>query len=430
MTGIILEKKQHGLGTIYKRWEDKMKTIFVLVDALKSKYLNDKNMPFLYSFSKNGRYIEKIIPSAGFCERCEIFSGLDCFNTGNFTAIGYDPDNSPYANENIILGMANLISKVNYKLAKYLLRKYRDKKGISLKPYRIPIRSLNRFCLTEDGTIQRIAYRTIFNVLDENNMKYTLDGFTSLADNPRHRKLTSKELVEREIYVGTDFIPVYIGEIDHFGHKYGSDIESMKPYLRSVDEKLKELYDIAIRNNYNFAVLGDHGMVPIDNYVNIHDCLRDCRVTLHKDYEMFVDSTVVRFWFFNERARKDISDTINNKLSNYGIIVDRLNCIKYRIPLDIMVSDGKPLYGDLVWCANSGILLVPDYFNPEYPKYKGMHGYYDINMEEGTGLFVSTASSRKSDKCFLKDVCGELCDLLEVGHPNSKEWERSFYGAI
>ena len=73
-----------------------MKTIFVLVDALKTLYLTEDNMPFLFSLSQKSLYIKEILPCAGVCERSEIFSGLDGYDTGNFTAIGYIPEESPY----------------------------------------------------------------------------------------------------------------------------------------------------------------------------------------------------------------------------------------------------------------------------------------------------------------------------------------------
>ena len=80
-----------------------MKTIFILCDALKSLYLTQDNMPFLYSLSGKGYYIKNIIPCAGFCERSEIFSGLDAYDTGNFTAIGYLPENSVVADSSFAI---------------------------------------------------------------------------------------------------------------------------------------------------------------------------------------------------------------------------------------------------------------------------------------------------------------------------------------
>ena len=50
-----------------------MKIILFLLDAYKGEYLSKSNTPFLYNLSKKGKYIENIIPSAGFCERTEIF---------------------------------------------------------------------------------------------------------------------------------------------------------------------------------------------------------------------------------------------------------------------------------------------------------------------------------------------------------------------
>ena len=90
-----------------------MKTVFLLVDALKSLYLTEENMPFLYSLSKKGYYVKQVIPCAGFCERSEIFSGLDGYDTGNFTAIGYLPGSSPYKDDGLVLSLFELIKRMS-----------------------------------------------------------------------------------------------------------------------------------------------------------------------------------------------------------------------------------------------------------------------------------------------------------------------------
>ena len=404
-----------------------MKTLFILVDALKSLYLTEEDMPFLYSLSERGYYNKQIIPCAGFCERSEIFSGLDGYDTGNFTAIGYLPERSPYKDDVFILGLFELLKRTCPRVYNRLFNYWRKKNKKLLNGYRIPPKSLAKLGLTEDGGKQLIPHREIFNVLDEKGMTYTLDGFTSLSDLGRRSNLTVSELAAREIQKGTDFIPLYIGDTDSIGHRFGSDIESIKPTLKSVDNILREIYHMAAQSGYSFCVMGDHGMVPITKKLDMMNLVQKANFKLHKDYEVFYDSTMVRFWFFNEETKKCIYNLLRNEISDYGFLVDRNNCADYRIPLDVLSEEGKPVYGDLVWCANPGVLVSPDYFHSEQASENGMHGYIEVVEGHGTGLFVEMYSGIAPvtiENAPSSQICGELCKSLGIETPNNIEWKR------
>lgn len=404
-----------------------MKTVFVLVDALKSLYLTEEYMPFLYSLSKRGYYIKQIIPCSGFCERSEIFSGLDGYDTGNFTAIGFLPEKSPYHNNSAILKLFGMADCFSSRVARKVFSKWRICKRKRLNAYRIPFGSLSKFALTEDGDTKLISHRDIFQSLEENGMTYSSDGFTSLSDLGRRSKLSVTELAEREIGRGVDFIPLYIGVIDSAGHRYGDDIVSMKPILRDVDSQLEEIHTAALRAGYSFCALGDHGMVPVKHKIDVQAIIKQTGLSLNRDYEVFYDSTMARFWFYNSRAKETIIAVLNDNLQQYGFIVDKDNCREFRVPLDITNKDGHPVYGDIVWCANPGVLISPDYFHCKAASENGMHGYIQVVEGHGTGLFVMMSSETKHEeieKAPSSQICGELCKSLDIDYPNNKEWKR------
>ena len=398
-----------------------MKTVFVLVDALKSLYLTEENMPFLYSLSQNGRYVKQIIPCAGFCERSEIFSGLDGYDTGNFTAIGYLPEESPYKEDGLVLWIAEALEIINRRVSRKLFRMWRVKNKRSLNAYRIPFRSLKHFALTEDGQIQLKRHKDIFDELKTAGLSYTLDGFTALSDFGRRTRLKPVEFVESELNKNTDFIPVYIGTIDGVGHRYGKDIDSIRPSLQEVDKQLQEIWNRASECGYSLCVLGDHGMVPVTEKINLMKAIASLNCKLHKDYEAFYDSTFVRFWFKNNQAKNQIRKCLEDRFSKYGFLVDKNNCNNYRIPLDIISADGKPVYGDLIWCANPGILISPDYFHSSDESENGMHGYIELVEGHGTGLFVEMYEGINKEiieRAESSSVCRRLCNLLNIDEPN------------
>lgn len=51
------------------------KVVFVLIDALRSDYINEEDSPFLFNFSRQNRYYKNVTQSRSFCERAEIFTG-------------------------------------------------------------------------------------------------------------------------------------------------------------------------------------------------------------------------------------------------------------------------------------------------------------------------------------------------------------------
>ena len=408
-----------------------MKHVFLLIDALRSSYLTEENMPFLYSLTTKGLYIKSINPSSGFCERSEIFSGLNCFETGNFTAIGYYPSKSVYRDWKCTLALVDFCSYFAPDIVRKLFKRYRKKRGVRMNPYLIPYKSLPNYVLTEDNTeFSFVNHRTIEDVLKEEGKKYTMDFFTALSDLKPRTNLSIYDFLKHSIVKDYYFIPLYVGVIDSVGHLHADDIITMKPYLRKVDDIIKTLYMESSNNGYSFSVLGDHGMVPVLKKIDIRKEINKLGLRLGSDYEMFLDSTIARFWFLKESASKLIKDAIQESLMSDGVIVDKSNMKQYGIPLDIIFKNGKPVYGDLVWCANPGVLICPDYFNPQLKDIRGMHGYLMTDDLEGCGLYVSVGGLDKTktiEKAPLKSVCSELCRVLEIPLPNSN-WTRKVYG--
>lgn len=403
-----------------------MKTVFVLVDALKSDYLTKENMPFLYSLSQESRYIKHVIPSPGFCERSEIFSGLDAYDTGCFSAIAYLPKLSQYRSDKFLLKLASGVETISKKYTRFFANKIRIKLKRKMNVYKIPFMSLKYFALTEDGECKFTQYNDIFDVLRSVGKTYTMDAFTSLSDLCSRYKGCVEDFIKEYISKTIDFIPVYIGLIDSVGHRYGADIDKIRPYLLQVDSQLKRIYALTTSSGYAFAVLGDHGMVPVSKKVNIMSKVQELPIKLGKDYEAFYDSTSVRFWSYNDEAKQMLKNMLINDCSNLGTIIDETNYLSYRIPLDIM-SDDKPIYGDILWCANPGVLVSPDFFHSEDEYKNGMHGYVKLVYGEGTGLWVAKGPNTKVsiiNEAHSSTICSELCSLLEIATPNTNNWKR------
>ena len=93
-----------------------------------------------------------------------------------------------------------------------------------------------------------------------------------------------------------------------------------------------------------------------------------------------MDSTLVRLWFFSDKAKSIFSNSlkISDDFNDFGIFIDKDLSERECIPW------GDRRYGDIVWWANTGVLVYPDFFH-RIEKYKGMHGYNPLlSQNQGT----------------------------------------------
>ena len=51
---------------------EEIKTLYIVVDAFRSDYIDEKTMPLTYKLANNSKFIKEIVPSPGFCERVEM----------------------------------------------------------------------------------------------------------------------------------------------------------------------------------------------------------------------------------------------------------------------------------------------------------------------------------------------------------------------
>ena len=87
---------------------------------------------------------------------------------------------------------------------------------------------------------------------------------------------------------------------------------------------------------------------------------------MEDDYAVVYDSTMARFWFFNERARQAITASLQ-QVSEGRILPD-----EELEQMRTLFSDRY--FGELIFLADEGVLIVPSHMG-ERP-IRGMHGYH------------------------------------------------------
>ena len=122
------------------------------------------------------------------------------------------------------------------------------------------------------------------------------------------------------------------------------------------------------RENYDevrLAIFSDHGMTEVTGNSDLR--LRCERLPLKygTDYVAVWDSTMARFWFHNDKARKQITDLLST--AKEGRILDSDTLRDWRCDFPAAA------YGELFYLLDPGVLFVPSFLN--LSNVPGMHGY-------------------------------------------------------
>jgi len=165
-----------------------------------------------------------------------------------------------------------------------------------------------------------------------------------------------------------DFGFVYWPDLDGLLHREGNQSPEISQKLRGYEERLRLLLDVAEEHykEVRLYVFSDHGMANCDQLLNLKASIEELPLRMSKDYAVVYDSTMARFWFFNDRARATVIEKLRK--TPEGVIVSdselkRLHCL---FP--------DRYFGELIFLLHEGILIVPSHMG-ERP-IRAMHGYH------------------------------------------------------
>ena len=195
-----------------------------------------------------------------------------------------------------------------------------------------------------------------------------------------------------------DFTLLYIGK-GEIAHITGTNNPYFHKVMKEYDTKLNRIYNL-LKENYKdefaFIILGDHGMVDVDTYIDVKPILNmisKMKIRLGYDYVYFIDSTCFRLWIRDGTKVEKIDRAIKECLDPY---------LDYSI--DNTIIDTK--YGDLIYFVKPGIMFYPDFFNNS--RKRGMHGYQN-KINEQMGMCIAIGKVKKG----IKD-CEELTSIKNL----------------
>jgi hypothetical protein len=197
---------------------------------------------------------------------------------------------------------------------------------------------------------------------------------------------------------------LYLSELDAFLHRHRHEPQEIGPRLQWYADRLRGVFEAARRRDpeARLSVFSDHGMAEVRREYDLVGAVDALGFRMPDDYLAVYDSTMARFWFFDERARRAVTDLVGHL--RFARILDDAELSA----LGILFPDRR--YGELIALFEPGVLLASSGFNGSRWRPAGMHGYHPDDPDSD-GVFLASAPPRVRVSS-LADVHGTLQEAV------------------
>ncbi len=160
----------------------------------------------------------------------------------------------------------------------------------------------------------------------------------------------------------------YTPALDGLMHAAGPQSGAVRSRLEEYDRRITAILERA-RARYRelrVFVFGDHGMAPVHGRHDLLGGLARLGLRVPEDLLWFVDSTMARFWFHSEPARRAVESYLG------GLDCGRILSDQELAELGALFPRRE--YGELIFLLHEGEIAVPSFMSGT--PVRGMHGYH------------------------------------------------------
>jgi predicted AlkP superfamily pyrophosphatase or phosphodiesterase len=361
--------------------------VFVLIDALGWEIIKDR--PFLNAELPVRMPLKTVLGySSGAIPT--LLTGRTPAETGHWNLFYYDLEGSPFKwlRWFSVLPERVLDNRIGRKLIKELGRRVLGMGPLfecCVSPQLLPLFNyVEKLNIYEVGGIP--GSTSIFDLLKRRGIPYKVYSYHGFSD----AEILAQSC--KDIESGDEpFYFLYLSQIDGFLHRSRSDDALVTERLAWYEQQLREIFSRARRRNVDatMTIVSDHGMTPVHSTYDLVariDCLG---FKMPQHYLAVYDSTMARYWFFDEATRRTIIGELEATTCGRILSDSELQS------LGIFFPDRR--YGEIVFLLDPGWLFARSDFNGGGWNPAGMHGYHP--------------SDPNSDAIFLSD--------RPVAHPMS-----------
>jgi Type I phosphodiesterase / nucleotide pyrophosphatase len=353
-------------NTAPTRTRNRRVSLCVLVDALGWKVL--EGQPFLDDLLAFRQPVRTVL---GFSSGAipSLLTGQSPSEHGHWNLFYYDPAKSPFA---WLRHLRHFPEKlVNHRVSQKLIKEAGRRifhMGPQFECYVQPrlmpfFNWVERRCIYEPAGIS--GRPSIFDRLVDSDVPYRVYSYHHWNDKE------ILELAQSDLeHSNAEFFFVYLCELDAELHAFWAQPERLRAMLAEYESKLRRLCETALRldPNASIAIFSDHGMAPVTHRYDLMKEIDALGWRMPDDYLVVYDSTMARFWFFNEESRTSISACLMRQ--GCGRILDD----RELQDLGVLFPDRR--YGETIFLLNSGCMFYRSDFHSGNWLPTGMHGYH------------------------------------------------------
>ena len=340
--------------------------LVVLIDALGWQYLQGSS--FMESWLSYRRPLRTVL---GFSSGAipTILTGLPPSATGHWNLFYFDPKGSPFQWMKYFqfLPSAVLDHRITRRLVTEIGRRLLGMgPGFEccVSPRLLPwFNWVEKKNIYDRGGISGAP--SIFDQLVQDGISFRVYSYHESSDTEIFRRAES-DLENSD----ATFFFIYLCEMDMFLHLHCHEPAKINEKLDWYEQNLQKLFNHArqLDPDASLTLTSDHGMARVQNHYDLLGRLEPLGLRMPQDYLAVLDSTMARFWFFNERARQAVNDAFEDLPCGRWLSDEELTSA------GVYFADRR--FGEQIFLLHPGWLLSRSDFNGASWMPAGMHGYH------------------------------------------------------
>ena len=340
--------------------------VIALIDALGWEYIRERH--FLDDVLPYRRPLQTVL---GFSSGAipTILTGLMPERHGHWNLFYYDPERSPFwwlKGFNWVPRRV-LDNRYGRRLLKELGRRVLNLGPTfecCVSPHLLPYFNFSeRRDIYAPKGIENVP--SLFDELEQEGRGYRVYTYHQYSDAEILRR-ARRDIAESD---ATLFF-LYLCEFDGFLHMHCKEPDTIEQKLKWYDQQLREVFRIARQRDpeASLMVCSDHGMTPVTQHADLVGEVAKLGLRMPQDYLAVYDSTMARFWFFNDAARERVSEVMASL--DCGRVLSKEELARFGLHF------GDDRYGELIFLLNPGCIVAESDFNGKGWFPEGMHGYH------------------------------------------------------
>lgn len=377
--------------------------LFVFIDACGWEIIKDD--PFATKFAPVRKRLESVF---GYSSACvpSILSGRWPAEHRNWCYFVYNPDTSPFKFLRPLRWLPSFVTSRRI-FRRWLSRRVKARLGFRgyFDLYNMPFQHLPLFDFSEKKSPLQPGGMNegsnIFDHLESRHIPYHVSA-------PERSEPANLATLLRDVEAErVNFAFLYWPALDGLLHQVGNRSTQVSAKLREYEQWLARLLATA-QDHYSevrLYLFSDHGMANCDELLDLKSKIEALPCRMPQDYAAVYDSTMARFWFFNDRAREAIH------LCLAGVPEGRLLPEQELRDLGAWFPDHA--FGESIFLVREGVLIVPSHMG-ERP-IRAMHGYHP-NEPQSYAALCTNQPAIPDDVSSIPDIYRLMVREAELAH--------------